>query len=278
VWRWSAGGSATRVHTEHPALEEETRPYWHVMDVTLSETRLTTAVGLARGVGLELTVPFRTATSRIHFEDAARAPFVPAEPDLHHRDETIAGSGDPWLILHAARTGAVWTAAARVGVSIPLGRTEPDPFDLGRRGLPHQHLQLGTGTWDPVLGLAAGRRLGSFSLTAITLARLGLEENDRGYRPGHRFQAGLSAERPLAGVWRVSSGVEVAREEPERWHGVVEEEEGNLGRTDLLLTVGVMRPLASLGGLRIAVSVPIVTRTRGAQLDYPLIVSVGVSR
>lgn len=277
MWRWSAGASATRVHTEHIATEE-TRAYWHVMDVTLSETSLATAVGLARGVGLELTLPFRTATSRIGFEDEGRARFVPAEPDLHHRNETVSGSGDPWLVLHAARAGTVWTAAARAGVSIPLGRTEPDPFDLGRRGLPHQHMQMGTGTWDPVVGLAAGRRLGSFGLTAITFARLGLQESDRGYRPGHRFQAGLNADRPLAGAWRVSSGVEVAHEEAERWHGVAEEEEGNLGRTDLLLTVGVMRPLAGLGGLRLAVSVPIVTRTRGAQLDYPLIVSVGLSR
>lgn len=257
---------------------EATRHYWHVMDVTLSETSATTAVGLGRNLGLELIAPFRTATMRIRFQDEDRQPFVPDQPDLHHRNETITGPGDPWLMLHAARPGAVWTTAARLGVSIPLGRTEPDPFDLGRRGLPHQHVQLGTGTWDPLVGLAAGRRLGSFGLTLSGLLRLAFYENEHGYRAGHRFQAGVSADRPLAGSWRLGSSVELAHEEAERWHGVRDEEEGNLGRTDLLLTLALLRPVSGVGGLRLAVSVPVVTHARGAQLDYPVIVSFGIGR
>jgi hypothetical protein len=277
VWRWSLNGTGTRVHTEHTAMEA-THHYWHVMDVTLSETSAMTSVGLARNLGLELIAPFRTATTRIRFEDEDRRPFVPDEPDLHHRNETIAGSGDPWLMLHAARPGAVWTTAARVGVSIPLGGTEPNPFELGRRGLPHQHVQLGTGTWDPLLGLAAGRRVGSFGLTLIGLLRLAFYENEHGYRAGHRFQAGVIADRALAGAWRLGSALELADEEPERWDGALDEEEGNLGRTDLLLTLALLRPISGVGGLRLAVTVPVVTHARGAQLDYPVIVSIGISR
>jgi hypothetical protein len=248
------------------------------MNVTLSETSVVSSVGLARNVGLELVTPFRTATIRVRFEDEDRRPFVPVEGDLHHRNETVAGTGDPWLMLHAARPGAVWTMAARAGMSIPLGRTEPNPFDLGGRGLPHQHIQLGTGTWDPLVGLAAGRRLGSFGVTVTALARRALYENEHGYQAGDRLQGGVIVERPLSASWRASSALDLSREEPERWGRRRDEEEGNLGRTDLLLTLALLRPVSGVGGLRLALSVPLFTRARGAQLDYPLIVSVGLGR
>jgi hypothetical protein len=270
-------GSGTRVHNEHAAIESATH-YRHVLDVTLSEASAVTSVGLGHDLGLELAVPFRTVTTRVRFEDEERRPFVPAEGDLHHRNETLAGTGDPWLMLHAARPGRAWTLGARAGVSLPLGETVANPFDLGRRGLRHQHVQFGTGTWDPLLGVMAGRRLGSFGLTLTALARLALYENEHGYQAGHRYHVAALADRPISGSWRGSLGLELAREQPERWDGRLDEEEGNLGRTDLLLSVAALRPIAGVGAVRFAVSVPVITHSRGAQLDYPLIVSVGLAR
>jgi hypothetical protein len=286
VWRWSLNGAGTRVHNEHTAMDAglmESDPaagglYWHVLDITLSETSAVTAVGLTPSAGLELVVPFRTVSTRVHFVDAERRPVTPAEGDLHHRNETIAGSGDPWLVLHLARPGRTWTTAARLGLTVPLGHTVPDPFELGRQGIAHQHVQLGTGTWDPLLGAGIGRRAGSIELSLVGLARLMLYNNDHGYRAGTRYQASLRAERPLAAAWRVSAGLDLAREQTERWHGRRDEEEGNLGRTDLLLALGVARSVPGVGGLSLSVSVPLVTHTAGAQLDYPVIVSVGIAR
>jgi hypothetical protein len=276
-WRWSLSGTGTRVHTEHTAMEAA-REYWHVLDVTLSETSVSTALGLTDRLGLELVAPFRTATTRVRFEDEGRRPFLPAEGDLHHRDETVAGAGDPWLMLHAARPGPVWTTAARIGVTLPLGSTVPNPFDLGRRGQAHQHIQLGTGTFDPLLGIMAGRRAGAWGLTLIGHARLGLYENEHGYRAGNRYLVGAMADRPVSRAWRASAALDLMREQPERWDGRLDEEEGNLGRTDLVLTLAALVAPARVGGLRLAVSVPLVTRARGAQFDYPFIVSIALSR
>jgi hypothetical protein len=269
--------SGTRVNTEHPA-DEAGQDYWHVLDVTLAETAVSTAVGIARNAGLELMMPVRTVTTRVRFEDQTRRPFVPAEGDIHHRDETVAGTGDPWLLLHTVRPGQTWTLAARAGVTIPLGRTEPNPFVLGDLGKPHQHVQLGTGTWDPVGSAMLARRLGAYSLTLHVLVRLALYENEHGYRAGDRLLAGVTADRALFGRWRGSAALDVAREDPERWDGSFDTEEGNLGRTDLRLTAALLRPIGGVGALRLAVSVPLATRVRGAQLDYPLILSVGLSR
>jgi hypothetical protein len=176
------------------------------------------------------------------------------------------------------RPGQTWTLAARAGVSIPLGRTEPNPFVLGDLGQPHQHVQLGTGTWDPVGSVMLARRLGAYSLTLSMMVRLALYENEHGYQAGDRALAGVMADRALFGRWRGSASFEVAREDPERWDGAFDTEEGNLGRTDFLVTAALLRPIDGVGAVRLAVTVPVASRVNGAQFDYPLILSVGLSR
>jgi hypothetical protein len=286
VWRFSLGGAGTRVHNEHTAMDARLMDadpasgglYWHVLDVTLAETTAVSAVGIGRGAGVELAVPVRTVATRVRFVDAERRPITPPEGDLHHRNETLVGSADPLLLLHLARGGRTWTTASRLGLTLPLGRTVPDPFELGRQGIRHQHVQFGTGTWDPLVGLGVGRRIGPFGLSLLGLARFTLAENDHGYRAGHRYHASLRADRALAGTWWLSGGFDLARENAERWHGRRDEEEGNLGRTDLLLALGVSRSLRGVGALSLSVGVPLLTRSAGAQLDYPVIVSVGLAR
>jgi hypothetical protein len=252
--------------------------YWHVQSLTLTELSLTAAAGIRRGMGMELVLPVRHVTSRIRFLDADRVPLHRPEGDIHHRDETLAGVGDPWLMLHTGVLKGAWTLAARAGVTLPLGRTEPDPFALGDLGLPHQHIQFGTGTWDPVVGLAVGRRLGAVGLTISGLARFVLDENSHGYRAGHRYYADATASRRLAGAWSGSLGLIASREQAERWGGVVRTEEGNLGRTDVLVAVGVARAVRGVGSLSLTAKVPVLSRSQGAQVDYPVIISVGWGR
>jgi hypothetical protein len=248
----------------------------HVQDITSVATALTVARGLRRGLGVELTAFYRHAETRIQFQDEQRQPLDWPQGDIHHRNETLDGLGDPWLLLHGARGAGPWTLSARAGASLPLGRTEPNPFALGREGLPHQHIQFGTGTVDPMLGLAAGRRFGATTLELSTLARFIVTSNGHGYRGGNRYLAVLESSRKLAPKWFAGAGLQLAREEAETWDGVIEEE-GNLGRTDVLLALAITRG-AGKAGLTLGVQIPLYTRATGAQLDYPLIVSLGVSR
>jgi hypothetical protein len=204
-------------------------------------------------------------------------PIVVPNGSIHHRNETLNGPGDPWLLLHGARGLGAWTVAARGGASIPLGRAEPNPFNLGRRGLQHQHIQLGTGTWDPLAGVAAGRRFGQVGFVVHTLARLVFATNKHGYRGGDRFYASAALDRRNAGAWRGIAGLDLGREQVETWEGRVETE-GNLGRTDLLASVGLTRPIGRAGGFHVTARIPLVTRATGAQVRYPVIVTVGFSR
>ena len=244
-----------------------------MQDLDLANATFTAAVGIKQRLGVEAVLPFNNVISRIRFLDANREPLDRPQGDIHHRNETLAGIGDPWLMLHRGWLAGRWSLAARAGVTLPLGRTEPNPFTLADLGLPHQHIQFGTGTWDPVAGVAGGRRWGETAFTLTGVARLIFGENGHGYRAGHRYYADASVSH-RAGPWGGSLGLNLLREEAERWDGRVRTEEGNLGRTDLLVAAGLQRSLGSVGAF-VTVKVPLVTHAEGAQVDYPLIFSFG---
>jgi hypothetical protein len=259
------------------SMDEEPFPIFHEEDLTISEIAFVTEAGLAHGLGVEAVVPWRWVRTRIRFENLQHQPIEVPNGSIHHRNETLSGPGDPWLLLHGARGVGAWTVAARAGISIPLGRAEPNPFELGRRGLPHEHIQFGTGTWDPVAGVSAGRRFGQVGFVVHALARLVFGTNAHGYQAGDRFYASAALDRRIAGAWRAIAGLDLAREQTETWDGRIETE-GNLGRTDFLASIGVTRPLGRAGGFHVTAKIPLVTRATGAQVRYPVIVALGFSR
>ena len=259
------------------AMDDAPPVAWHVQDITAADAALVAEYGLASGLGLSLTSFYRQVTTRIHFQDEARRPVVLPNGDIHHRNETLSGVGDPWALVVGSKAVGPWSIAARAGVSIPLGRTEENPFELGRRGLPHEHIQFGTGTWNPMFGLSVGRHLGKTSVFGSVLTRLPLYENGHGYRAGDRYDASLVADRRLGGRWRAQAGLDLAHESAERWSGVIEEE-GNLGRTDLLAAAALVRQVGTAGALSLQVKVPLFTHAHGSQVDYPAIVGLAWSR
>jgi len=229
--------------------------------------------GLRPNLGAEIQVPLRVVRDRIRYQDLARVPYLPPNPDTHHRNETLTGIADPQVLLCFGREWSPWTLAGRAGVSVPLGRTEPDPFALGRLGLRHQHVQFGSGTWDPIFGLAVGRRGGPGGLELGGMARLALAENDHGYRAGNRYGLHLGASPRLGAGWSADVGLTLAREESEEWGGHVEDE-GNLGRTDLFIALGGGRAIPPLGALSLSVQVPLASETTGDQVKIPVILSL----
>jgi hypothetical protein len=259
------------------AMDDGPPVAWHVQDITVADAALVAEYGIARGLGLSLTSFYRQSTTRIRFQDMGRHDVVVPGGDIHHRNETLTGPGDPWLLLVVGREIGPWSVAARGGVSIPLGRTEDNPFELGRRGVAHQHVQFGTGTWNPMAGVSLGRRIGAATVAASVLARLVTSGNDHGYRAGNRYDVSLLADRRLGGPWRVLGGFDLAREDAESWRGVIEEE-GNLGRTDLLAVAALVRQVGSAGAVTLHVKVPLRVRAHGSQVDYPVIMALGWSR
>ena len=265
-------------HNEHPttAFEDSSIHYWHVQTITIVELDATIARGLRPGVGLELLAPLRLIRSRIRYEDMNRQPYALVYPDYHHRNETPVHFADPALSLHLARTSEPWTVAGRIGVSVPIGRTEPNPFELGRLGLPHEHFQFGTGTWDPVLSLAVGRDVGGGALSMTGLAHLAFYQNSHGYQAGNRYNLNVTASRPLFKGLEIMGAFDVTREEAEHWDGRLEEE-GNLGRTDVLFSFGASSPMGKVGTLSVTIGLPVYSRVQGEQGEQPPVFTFGWS-
>jgi hypothetical protein len=274
---FASQASGARFHIEHLAQDTNPVPYRHVQDLTVSELSVVVRRGLVPHFGAELVVPARTVVNRIRFEDLAHQPYVPVEPDTHHRNETLNGVGDPTLSLLAAWPRGEWTVGGRAGVSVPLGKTEPNPFALGRLGLRHEHIQFGTGTFGPLLGAGAARKLGGGALSTSVLARVPLGTNSHGYRVGARLGGNATYAHPIPAGFGGVLGLDLQREWAETWDQRIEEE-GNLGRTDVLLLAGVTRVFAGVGALALEVRIPVSSHAHGEQADYPLVYSLGWSR
>lgn len=275
-------------------LERDEPGQLHDQRLWVAELRPSVELGLTERLGLQLELPLRLTRTTIVFRRLDGTPFTPDYENIHHRNETLSGLGDPLVAGRAAWRLGAWGLGARLGVTVPLGRTEEDPFALGRAGLPHQHLQFGTGTWMPLLGLHASRRLDRFTLTGSGEALLSLYQNRLGYRAGHRFHGGLSGETHLfTDRFRAAVGVDLLNEQPERWQGVIEQD-GNLGRTDLLVGGRLSYAVSATTAVTLSAKFPVWqhfihaghshgTGAEGApvaeepeQLTYPAIVGLSV--
>ena len=154
-------------------------PHRHKARLGLFRSDLLVNYGLAANLLLSARLPYEIKDQHISYRTLDGDPYVPPYGDIHHRTETLRGFGDGEIAV-AFPIGADWVAGA--GVTLPFGRTEPDPIDLGRRGLKHEHIQFGTGTFDPRLSLQWSRPLGRIRLAASVDARIPLYENDQGFR------------------------------------------------------------------------------------------------
>jgi len=240
--RASAAASVTTLTVVHEAgcadvsacSEVPVQPrYLHDQDLWPAELRATGEVGLTDATGVEVQLPFRLTRTTIRYRAPDGSPYTPLDPDVHHRNETVAGLGDPWLTVRYGTTLAGTLVTARAGTTIPLGRVQDDPFVLGARGQRHQHIQLGNGTFDPVLGLDLSRTVGPLQLSGYGQTQLTLYENGKGLRAGNRVFAGLQGGTRLFGATSGALGLDVLHDAAERWGGRVQQD-GNLGRSELL--------------------------------------------
>src|SRR5690606_13661422 len=111
----------------------------HDQSLVVSETRLGVDYGVNAWLSASLLVPIRVIQTEIRYLDMAGAEVELVRDGIHHRDEVVSGIADPMVTgaVSGATRGVTWSV--RAGVTVPLGRTEEDPFALGDMGLTHQH-------------------------------------------------------------------------------------------------------------------------------------------
>lgn len=288
--RASLSLGATGVRVSHEAgcadpaacTERPIQPlHRHNQEIFPGEIRAAGELGLTAALGVELQLPFRIVRTSIEYRAPDGRPYQPLDPGIHHRDETLMGVGDPWLLARWAGGIGGLLISARAGVSVPMGRTEANPFLLGDLGRRHQHIQFGSGTLDPVLALDLSKPAGRWLLTGYALGQAALYGNRHGFRTGTRVSGGAQAGRR---VWRSLTGalgMEASHEGPERWDGQIRQD-GSLGRSEVLVALSLVQAFrtAALGlSARMPVYRHIVAGDEApGELSSPLMLGLFASR
>ena len=197
--------------------------------------------GLRNNAQLELRVPYDVKAQRVRFTTLDGVPFTPVDADIHHRTETLRGISDPtWMLQWSARQ---WIFGA--GTTIPIGHTVEDPVRLGNHGLKHEHIQFGSGTFEPRL-LAQWANANLFARAEATIP---LYQSSKGYKPPYvlAWSAG-----PTFGHFTFM--LDGQHQTIAHWHGLTDEGTGfDAGGVRVLvalpmnITAGVYRELWSHG-------------------------------
>jgi hypothetical protein len=112
---------------------------------------------------------------------------------LAFRDE-VRGLGDTVAgVWYRGGSPSRWAWTANVGASIPTGSTRPPRFrDELQEGslVPMSRLQRGSGTWDPVAGVAVERPVRGGRWVTSLAARTPVAENNDGLRTGVSWELG----------------------------------------------------------------------------------------
>ena len=278
----------TRVEAQHdeacpdigPICEVRAEPaQQHHTTLWLTEARLLGEYGLGPNFALQAVIPFRIVGTTTRYTDLAGNPVQLDYENIHHHNETLAGLGDAQLLLHGALKRDSVRLGGRLGLSFPTGKVQPNPFKLEALGLPHEHLQFGTGTFDPVVGLDLSQQFSRFSLALFGQTQLPLYEGAQGYQAGVRVAGGFVAVSSL-GLSGPSFrlGLTTLHEFAERWDGVIPLEDGNRGRTDVFVTTGMTIPFASDWSVSLDLRARAFGEVVGAQLSIPLVVELSLGR
>lgn len=209
-------------------------PHMHGARMALTHMDLSAQYGLRENLQFSVRVPYDVKDLRIRYTTLDNAPFTPPYGDIHHRTQTLTGISDPSISLGWGM-GSGWIAGA--GVTLPVGRTEKNPIILGREGKQHQHVQFGSGTFQPKLSLQYVHP-GAVSLFGRAEATVSLYENGEGFRAPSTFAWFAGPGFTVRGI-SISPRFEGQHQTIGRWNGEIDEGSGFTN-----------------GGVRVGVSVP----------------------
>ena len=152
---------------------------------------------------LEANVPYETKIQEATVEEIEQITQAQREAILrnqnnHHRNETYIGLADADILLGYHTHGLLKDSdflTARIGTTIPFGKTEEDPWKLGNNGLEHLHIQFGTGTFNPSVDLHYSLPLyNGLAMSASVRGKFPFYENNKTYRGSREltYTAGLN--------------------------------------------------------------------------------------
>ena len=198
---------------------------------------------------------------------------------LPFRDE-VRGLGDTVAgVWYRGGSPSRWAWTVNGGLSIPTGSTRAPRFRDELEGgslVPLSRLQRGSGTWDPVMGIAVERPAGGGRWVTSLAARTPIVENVDGLRTGASWELGSG----WAHTVRTHKAMAYGRLD---WlHRAQDAFRGTpvlVGGGDwVYLTPGVAVMVGKGVNVQLDVKMPVYRKLANRQLDSRAIVQLGVSR
>ena len=176
-----------------------------------------------------------------------------------------------------ATSGWAWTVNG--GMSIPTGSTRQPRFRDELEGgslVPLSRLQRGSGTWDPVIGVAGEHLVGGGRWVTSLVARTPVAENSDGLRTGASWELGSGwAHTVLTHKVMAYGRLDWLHREQDAFRGT----RVLVGGGDwIYLTPGVSVMVGKGINMQADVKVPVSRRLANRQLDSSAIFQFGVSR
>jgi len=257
-----------------PGLPDEEQAYEHVLDMVAGRVEIAGDYKFNSWLGVFGVVPVGVTTVEAGFKDIDGQLFEDFS-SIHHRTETVIGVADIHLGVNLYPLPQdLWKNTdleVGLGATLPTGSVEPDPFVKGAQGLTHQHMFYGTGTVNPLIRVILKQQLGKGMAVAWGQGIFSLYRGKHDYRGSSVVAGGIGGSYPvLIDRLSVSLQHEVFYESAARWGDNVAR---NSGRTDLILTAGLMWSEATWSA-QLSAKHPYRITTSGDQLEAPVLLSL----
>lgn len=254
-------------------------------DIHSTDSLTAAYLSLAYGVTDRLTIGVNIP--HVSREGVREGELEHGAPEAHEHD-TIKGIGDVTLLGQyqlGKDTSTTTQFSLLLGIQLPTG---DDKVEQDGRHI-ETEFQPGSGTWQPMIGATASRRIGGGSLDANFLY-LHTQENSEHSRVGTLLNYNFSWS------YRFSSDVEESHSHDEHmhltWDAIVElngelrgkneghgGEEAHSGGNLVYLSPGVRLTLADTLNFSASIGLPILDDTNGIQpdVDYRTNIGIGLS-
>jgi hypothetical protein len=201
-----------------------------------------------------------------------------APDEIHHLGDS-QGIGDMTILGYyrfVKRTDIHFESSLLLGMKVPTGNTHKKDVHGERFETEHQP---GSGSWDPMIGLAATKRLGSLSMDANMLyivATKGAQDTDLG--DSLNYNAAISYRVPLRkrifcdliieanGEWKQDQKINGAKDKDK-----------NSGGTTVFLSPGLRVSINDRWTAYLSIGVPVIQDLNGIQTDTSVRTITGIS-
>ena len=168
-----------------------------------------------RQIGIQVPLQLRQITISYHLEDGSD--YLPPYAGLHHRNEELLGLGDPQIFARSILWFESWGIMPEIRTTIPLGKTEKNPYLQAQESTAHQHIQMGTGTFVPSISLTFFRDALQWGMVHSIGQDIPFYENTSNYKPGMNTSWSLGYWKRLFPKFVVMSQLRGKHQAPERW-------------------------------------------------------------